>query len=311
MKRLLTVALLIATISSCKKNVENNISSILSSPNNLVAVLVKSNKATLTWYDSTNTEAGFKIERRIGNGSYKLFDSVVGNTRTYSDTTLLINNIYTYRVYSYNSSSSSSYSNEAFVNTYFSPTTTGSTWTYLMTSSDGKFNDSAFTFTATDSTTIIDNKTYNIFNSSVGDVYYAITDSGFYRTGSLLSTLLGLPQLATFEELYLKPNAVADSTTWGSNFVITYAGSPIPVTITYTIPSAGKSLTVLGKTYTNVVDVHLSSSASYLGLPITPATGDFYYAQGVGLISVNATVFNSATLSNVTTTFNLKSSSIK
>jgi len=201
--------------------------------------------------------------------------------------------------------------NSVTPNTSFCPVTVGSTWTYLMSSSDGKFNDSVFTFTATDSTKIIGNKTYNIFNSSVGDVYYSITDSGFYRTGSLLSTLLGLPQLATFEELYLKPNAVADSTTWGSNFVITYAGSPIPVTITYTIPSIGKTMTVLGKTYTNVVDVHLSSSASYNGLQITPATGDFYYAQGVGLISVDATVFNSATLSNVTTTFNLKSSSIK
>lgn len=197
--------------------------------------------------------------------------------------------------------------NSVTPNTSYSPVTVGSTWTYLRNSSDGKFNDSVYIFTATSGDTTIGNKVYNVFNNSTGgNIYYAITDSGYYRTGSLLSGL-GIPQLASFQELYLV-NKPTTASTWSTSLQITLLNNPLTITINYSIPSIGDTLTVLGNLYNNVIHVQLNSDQI---LEKTPVSGDFYYAQGIGLISFNVTAIDPNTLNPITTTFNLKSSSIK
>ena len=203
--------------------------------------------------------------------------------------------------------------NTVVPNTSLCPVTAGSTWTYVRNSSDGKVVDSVYTFTATDSTTTMYNKNFNVFNSSVGgDVYYAITDSGYYRTGSLLAGL-GIPELDTLDELYLKNNPTTDST-WSTNISITNQGALYKVTLAYTIPSITDTLTVLGKLYSNLIDVHLAltTPVSYGGVtvPVQLGGGDFYYGKGIGLVSFNLTISIPGE-TTVTNTFNLKSYSIK
>jgi hypothetical protein len=44
--------------------------------------------ALLTWEDKTDSEQGFNIERKQGDGGWSQLASVSANTTTYTDTTL-------------------------------------------------------------------------------------------------------------------------------------------------------------------------------------------------------------------------------
>ena len=203
--------------------------------------------------------------------------------------------------------------NTVIPNTSLCPVTAGSSWNYVRNSSDSAYRDSIYTFKATDSTKTINNKTYNVFNSSAGsDVYYAITDSGFYRSGSLLAGL-GIPELESFEELYLKKNPTKDSA-WSTTLPITYLGSPYTVKLTYAIPSITDTLTVLGKNYSNLIHVNVVFSTSVTfgtyTIPVSLGTGDFYYGKGIGLVSFVVTL-SPPSGTAVTNTFNLKSYTVK
>ena len=135
--------------------------------------------------------------------------------------------------------------------TDFSPLVKGTSWTYVRNSSDSAYKDSTYTFTVLDSTTIRSNKQYHVCSSSAGgNVYYALTDSGYFRAGSLLAGM-GIPELATFEELYLSKSAAVGNT-WSKILPITYQGTKYDLTLTYTIPSTGGTKTVLGKAYSNL-----------------------------------------------------------
>ena len=199
--------------------------------------------------------------------------------------------------------------------TSYCPTTTGSTWTYIMNSTDGKFNDSVFTFTATDSTTTIDNKQFTIFNSSSGgDLYYANTDTGFYRIGGSLLAGLGIPALTTFDELYFKGVAASD-TSWTNSLTFPYNTAYGTLSITanlkYSLTATDTTATILSNTFNDIVVIHLSISSN---LPVYGLTslgwGDFYYSKSAGMVSfiINKTVPGQPT---VTTTLYLKSYSIK
>ncbi len=198
-------------------------------------------------------------------------------------------------------------------NTSLCPVTAGSSWTYVRNSSDSVYHNSIYTFTATDSTKTINNKTYNVFNSSAGgDVYYANTDSGFYRSGSLLAGL-GIPELASFEELYLKKNPAKDST-WTTMLPITYQGAPYNVKLAYTIPSITDTLTLLGKSYSNLIHVNVAFSTSVTfgtyTIPVSLGAGDFYYEKGIGLVRFVVTL-SPPSGTSVTNTFNLQSYAVK
>ena len=68
---------------------------------------------TLRWGDTSSTEDGFRIERRIGSsGTYQQLASVASNTTTYTDLNLANSTTYCYRVLAFNSAGNSSYSNE-------------------------------------------------------------------------------------------------------------------------------------------------------------------------------------------------------
>ena len=195
-------------------------------------------------------------------------------------------------------------------NTSYSPVNVGSTWVYVRNSSDSVYKDSIYKFTATDSTVAFGDTVYAVVNSSAGgDIYYAAIDTGYFRRGSLLSSL-GIPELSTYSEFYL-PKKLIKNATWANHITVKYLGNTIPVTIAYTLSGTADALSVLGNSFSNVAHVSANFSGSYSGYNISLGSGDFYYAQGIGLIRFNLTTVDFTTGKSTTNTFNLKSYTIK
>jgi transcriptional regulator CtsR len=90
---------------------------IPATPSDLEATTVSKSKIKLTWTDRSNNETGFKIERRVGGGSYSQIATVAANITTYSDTGLSAGKTYYYRVRAYNSTGNSAYSNQVSTTT--------------------------------------------------------------------------------------------------------------------------------------------------------------------------------------------------
>jgi hypothetical protein len=82
-------------------------------PASLKATVVSTSEIDLQWTDKSTTEDGFRIERKIGTGSYALLASLGPNVAAYKNTGLKAGTLYTYRVFAYNKAGNSPYSNEA------------------------------------------------------------------------------------------------------------------------------------------------------------------------------------------------------
>ncbi|MGH7598227.1 MAG: fibronectin type III domain-containing protein [bacterium] len=83
-------------------------------PTNLTATGVSSVQINLAWTDNANNETGFKIERKTGgSGNYAQIATVAANVTSYSNTGLVNNTQYYYRVRAYNAGGNSNYSNTA------------------------------------------------------------------------------------------------------------------------------------------------------------------------------------------------------
>ena len=75
--------------------------------------LASAAKLTLTWVDNSNSENGFRIERRIGtSGSYQQYAQVAANALTYTDSNVSGATAYCYRMTAFNSVGTSGFSNE-------------------------------------------------------------------------------------------------------------------------------------------------------------------------------------------------------
>jgi hypothetical protein len=87
-------------------------------PSDLVATLTDNSTITLAWTDNANDEDGFKIERKVGGGSFSQIATVGANVNDYDDAGLGGDIIYTYRVRAHRSNNiHSTYSNESFATT--------------------------------------------------------------------------------------------------------------------------------------------------------------------------------------------------
>jgi len=67
---------------------------------------------TLSWSDNSTNEAGFRIERRTGTGTYAEIATLGVNAASYTDVNLANGTTYCYRVRAYNAGGVSGYSNE-------------------------------------------------------------------------------------------------------------------------------------------------------------------------------------------------------
>ena len=83
-------------------------------PTHLSTTVLSPLTIKLDWIDNSDNETGFKIERKLNNGSYEFVTSVSADANSYTDNIPSIGN-YLYRISAYNSIDTSGYSNEAFV----------------------------------------------------------------------------------------------------------------------------------------------------------------------------------------------------
>jgi C1A family cysteine protease/transcriptional regulator CtsR len=86
-------------------------------PSNLIATPSSSSQINLTWQDNSGDETGFKIERKIGSGSYSQIATVGAGVTSYSNSGLSTSTTYYYRVRAYSAAANSGYSNEALATT--------------------------------------------------------------------------------------------------------------------------------------------------------------------------------------------------
>jgi PKD repeat protein len=88
-------------------------------PTSLTATAISTSQLSLAWTDNAANEDGFQIERCSGNNCSNFAQiAIVGtNVRTYSNTGLSKNTVYTYRVRAYNSFGNSGYSNTSAART--------------------------------------------------------------------------------------------------------------------------------------------------------------------------------------------------
>lgn len=85
-------------------------------PSGLKITIVSNRSLKLTWEDKSDNEVSFKIERKTGSGNYAEIGSTAANVSQYSDSGVLPDTTYTYRVCASNSfGNSASYSNEVTV----------------------------------------------------------------------------------------------------------------------------------------------------------------------------------------------------
>lgn len=154
----------------------------------------------------------------------------------------------------------------------YSPLTAGSTWTYQTNGGQ------SYTLTATNRDTTAMGRSYRVLSNSAGpNNYRAKSGNDYYRFG----VVQGLGANG-FEELYLKDGQALNAT-WQATQMINVPNIPVPVaaTLTYTLKEKDITRTVGGKVYNKVQHVRLDVSVALFG---SVGGGDFYYAEGIGLI---------------------------
>lgn len=88
-------------------------------PTNLAATVVSRSQINLTWVDNASNETGFRIERCKGSTctNFTQIATVGADVISFSNTGLIANTTYRYRIYAYNINGNSGYSNIVKVTT--------------------------------------------------------------------------------------------------------------------------------------------------------------------------------------------------
>ncbi|WP_199915426.1 cellulase family glycosylhydrolase [Aquimarina spinulae] len=93
-------------------------------PSSLTAKAISKNQINISWSDNSNNENSFRIERSgDGTSGWAPIANPASNTTSYSDTGLIVNTIYYYRVRAENTTGNSAYSNIADATTLKDGTT--------------------------------------------------------------------------------------------------------------------------------------------------------------------------------------------
>lgn len=83
------------------------VGSVPDAPSALNATAVSSSQINLTWTDNSDDETSFRIERRIGEGSWTSIATPAANATSYNNTGLTASTTYEYRVYAVNAAGDS------------------------------------------------------------------------------------------------------------------------------------------------------------------------------------------------------------
>src|SRR6185295_17063963 len=81
-------------------------------PSHLAIRSVTAGKISVMWWDMSNNETGFEVERRTSSGTFARIATKGANVSTHDDTTVTSGLLYVYRVRSVNGSGASAWSNE-------------------------------------------------------------------------------------------------------------------------------------------------------------------------------------------------------
>ncbi len=162
----------------------------------------------------------------------------------------------------------------------------GSSWSYHQTDLSGTKPSLDYTITSTANDTTINSRKYHVFSYSYGGSEYQAIDGHEYYQYDSVPITGGI----NIERLYLKDDA-SKGDTWKQEFSLTIPGFPIPIPLAVqnTIAEKGISSTVNGKSYSNVIHVTTTLSASGVPTSALSSAIDSYYAPGFGLIQ-NTTV---------------------
>ena len=82
-------------------------------PTDLAVSVTSRTSLELAWVDRSDSESGFKIERRLGANPFEHLTTTGADAESFTDAGLTSETTYTYRVRAYNSGGHSAYSNEA------------------------------------------------------------------------------------------------------------------------------------------------------------------------------------------------------
>jgi len=63
----------------------------------------------LSWFDASEYESGYAVERSVNGGSFRPLDNLYPNSKGYSDYSVVYDSTYQYRIYAYNSFGNSGY----------------------------------------------------------------------------------------------------------------------------------------------------------------------------------------------------------
>jgi hypothetical protein len=120
-----------------------------------------------------------------------------------------------------------------------------------------------------------------------GFSYYNCTNNETTVFQYQVSNINGTRQVDFIKTTLLKANEPVGGK-WAD--VITIISGQ-PVTNTYTIEAKDISLTILGKTYDNIIHVSYEQFTTVLGFDIPTGSGNYYYAKNIGLVKFDSDSF--------------------
>jgi oligosaccharide reducing-end xylanase len=176
-------------------------------PSSLGSTVASSSQINLSWFDNSNNETGFKIERKTGAGAYAQIATVAANITTYNNTALTASTAYTYRVRANNATGDSAYSNETTATTS-SGTTTANRDAYTMLEAESFNAQLGATIEAGDSGSVANlasSSSYIVLNgvnfgsSGAASVEFRINTPGF---GTNLQVRIGSQTATVFCTVY-------------------------------------------------------------------------------------------------------------
>lgn len=172
------------------------------------------------------------------------------------------------------------------------PLTANSWWSYDEVSAPGdsikRTNIGARTF---------NNNTYRIFedrdNTGILDsVYYRKNGSDYLEYAYVDDySLISFDNAVFGDILFLKEGTTTGATWYSAEFSGMVSGQIVKLRYHYTVTNANATVTVNGKTFSNVYQVTYNSQISSMGSPFIDEglTWIAYYAQGIGMIYTKAT----------------------
>ena len=86
-----------------------------SAPSSLVGTALSSARVRLTWTDTAANESGFRVQRAVGSGAFKILANLGTNTTSYTDVSARAGTRYQYRVRAFNATGGSPWSNTVSV----------------------------------------------------------------------------------------------------------------------------------------------------------------------------------------------------